>query len=140
MHAGCGCCPAGFRRALVAWGWEDHADHQQVAAWIASLRKSARKSVLTSAIPELGFVRVSVQRAAGRVIPEMASQVQDSMIQALGTKHAFIPDDQRAIYPWPQWCQGVGRTTEAHLLALAYSQGAVLATLDRSIPEAFLIP
>lgn len=91
-------------------------------------------SVLTSAIPELGFVRVSVQRAAGRVIPEMASQVLARMIQALGTKHVFIPDDQRAIYPWTQWCQGVGRTTEAHLLALASSQGAVLATPVRLPP------
>jgi len=125
---------------LVAWGWEDHADHRRVTAWIAAVRKSPRLSFLTSAIPELGFVRVSVQRAEGRVSPKMASQVLASMIHALGTKHVFIPDDQRAISPWPEWCQGAGRTTDAHLLALAHSHGAVLATLDRSIPEAFLIP
>lgn len=125
---------------LVAWGWVDHADHHRVVAWISSLRRSAKVSVLTSAIPQLGFVRVSVQRAGGQVTPDMASQVLASMLQALGRKHFFLPDDQTSVSTWPAWSQAASHTTDAHLLALADTHGAVLATLDRGIPGAFLIP
>jgi predicted nucleic acid-binding protein len=50
---------------LVAWGWGDHTDHDRVARWIASLPGGRSHLLLTSAIPQLGFVRVSVQRSNG---------------------------------------------------------------------------
>ena len=123
---------------LVAWGWQDHLDHLKVCTWIVKLEKSPRDSFLTSAIPQLGFVRVSVQRTGGQVTPEIASHVLDSMLKSLGRKHQFLADDQPS-ERWPAWCQGAGRTTDAHLLALAQAHGAALATLDQGIPGAHFI-
>ena len=41
---------------LVAWGWSDHVDHERTVAWIAATRKQKATKLMTSAIPELGFV------------------------------------------------------------------------------------
>jgi predicted nucleic acid-binding protein len=125
--------------ALVAWGWTDHLDHRRVDSWVAALLKDGTDMLMTSAIPQLGFVRVSVQRGAGKVTTELASSVLAGMIQRLGTLHQFLPDDQPAD-AWPSWCQGAARTTDAHLIRLAKAHGVRLATLDQGIPEAFLIP
>lgn len=124
---------------LVAWGWTDHSDHSRVAKWLAAERGGVGTQLLTSAIPELGFVRVSVQRSRGRVTPTQASAVLESMIRSLGAAYAFLPDDEPS-RAWPGWCHGAARTTGAHLLRLAQAHGASLATLDRGIPGAYLIP
>lgn len=121
----------------VAWGWSDHADHDRVTRWLAATKKSDR--LQTSAIHQWGFVRVSVQRSGGVVSPEQAGRVLDGMLQSPGARHEFVPDDQPAVQ-WPAWCQSASRTPDAHLLALAQSHGAVLATLDTSIPGAFVLP
>ncbi len=123
---------------LVAWGWSDHAEHDRVARWIGQECRAGRTMLLTSAIPQLGFVRVSGQRAGGQVTPEAASEVLAGLLQTLGAQHTFVPDDQEAAN-WPVWCQTATRTTDAHLLALAKAHGAELATLDRAIPGAFVI-
>lgn len=125
---------------LVAWGWADHADHRRAATWIAAMKQSPGNGILTSAIPELGFIRVSLQRAAGRLTVEEAVRTLRSMIGSLGGCHAFLPDDRSAVVGFPSWCTGASRTTDAHLLSLATRHDAELATLDLGIPGAFLIP
>jgi toxin-antitoxin system PIN domain toxin len=122
---------------LVAWGWSDHRDHRKVTSWIASL--SARDRILTSAIPQLGFVRVSVQRTGGRITVGEAGEVLEGMLAVLGRRHEFVPDDQ-ASDRWPGWCLTSSQTTDAHLLLLADSHEARLATLDTGIPNAYLVP
>ena len=124
---------------LVAWGWSDHVDHERTAAWIAGARKRRSDTLLTSAIPQLGFVRVSVQRTSGRITVAEASETLNGMLDALGRNHAFLPDDAAAS-DFPDWCQHASRTTDAHLLVLAEAHGAKLATLDEGIPDAFLVP
>lgn len=124
---------------LVAWGWSDHVDHERTVAWIgAAIRKKTTK-LMTSAIPELGFVRVSVQRTGGRVTVAEAGETLAGMVAALGARHVLLADDQAA-RRFPAWCSSASRTTDAHLLALAAAHGAKLATLDTGIPGAFLIP
>jgi len=125
---------------LVAWGWADHVAHQRAVAWIATMREREDVRLLSSAIPQLGFVRVSVQRTAGAVGVHDAAQVLAGMLASLGGSHAFLPDDQESGGEWPDWCQSAGRSTDAHLLALARRHEAGLATLDESIPGAFVIP
>jgi toxin-antitoxin system PIN domain toxin len=125
---------------LVAWGWADHVDHARVDAWLTAELRNNNNKIMTSAIPELGFVRVSVQRGGGQISPDQASQVLAGMLQTLGSKHEFLPDDAGSSTTWPSWCQGAGRTTDAHLLALARAHGVELATLDQGIPGAFIIP
>ena len=124
---------------LVAWGWSDHVDHDRTAAWIGAARKQRATRLLTSAIPELGFVRVSVQRAGGQVTVAEATETLAGMIGALGARHGQLADDE-AVRQFPAWCSSASRTTDAHLLALAAAHGARLATLDTGIPGAFLIP
>ncbi|MBV8813038.1 MAG: PIN domain-containing protein [Verrucomicrobia bacterium] len=124
---------------LVAWGWEDHVDHDRTVKWIATAIRLRDTTLLTSAIPQLGFVRVSVQRTAGRLAPSEAAEVLAGMIDSLGTVHAFLTDTIQST-TWPSWCQSAGRSTDAHLLSLANAHKAKLATLDTGIPHAFLLP
>jgi predicted nucleic acid-binding protein len=124
---------------LVSWGWSDHIDHERTVTWIAATRKQRTSVLLTSAIPELGFVRISVQRTGGRVTVEEASKTLAGMLTSLGARHVFLADDQAA-RDFPEWCLHASRTTDAHLLQLAAAHGAKLATLDTGIPGAFLVP
>ncbi|MES2995432.1 MAG: PIN domain-containing protein [Verrucomicrobiota bacterium] len=125
---------------LLAWGWADHADHRRTALWIATMKKKRGAKLLTSAIPELGFVRVSVQRSAGRLRVNEAAATLSSMLHSLGTKHEFIPDSGSSAKDFPQWCVTASNTTDAHLFSLAQDHGAELATLDTGIPGGFLLP
>jgi uncharacterized protein len=124
---------------LVAWGWVDHVDHDRAATWVARTKLIRGTFLLTSAIPQLGFVRVSVQRAAGSLTLSEAAEVLFSMVKSLGQKHAFIPDNIDST-SWPAWCRQASRSTDAHLLLLAEAHQARLATLDTGIPGAFLLP
>jgi len=124
---------------LVAWGWSDHVEHERTVTWIASAKKWKSAKLLTSSIPELGFVRISVQRTAGRVTVQEASKTLAGMLKSLGSRHVFLADDLPAS-DFPAWCQYASRTTDAHLLTLAQIHAAKLATLDTGIPNAFLIP
>lgn len=124
---------------LVAWGWREHSDHSRVAQWIGHERNQSDTQFLTSPIPELGFIRVSVQRAAGAVAVKDVCAALDGMLTSLGKAHTVISDDQRGTN-LPTWCKGAARTTDAYLLTLANAHGAKLATLDMGIPGAFVVP
>ncbi len=125
---------------LVAWGWADHIEHRRAASWIQSIKKKRSDRLLTSAIPELGFVRVSCQRAGGRLELDDAITCLAALVKNLGSKHSFLGDDLSTTIALPSWCDGPSRSTDAHLLSLANRHGAILATLDAGIPGAFLIP
>jgi uncharacterized protein len=125
---------------LVAWGWADHVEHRRAASWIQSIKKKRSDRLLTSAIPELGFVRVSCQRAGGRLELDDAITCLAALVKNLGPKHSFLSDDLSSTVALPTWCNAPSRSTDAHLLSLADRHGAVLATLDAGIPGAFLIP
>lgn len=123
---------------LVAWGWADHVDHHRTVTWIIKGREEGAE-LLTSAIPELGFVRVSCQRTGGRITLKRAGETLSGMLSSLGKAHAFLADDQPADR-FAEWCRHASRTTDAHLLQLAEAHDAQLATIDRGIPGAFLVP
>jgi toxin-antitoxin system PIN domain toxin len=125
---------------LVAWGWADHADHRRVAAWLGEMKVARGVKLVTSAIPELGFIRVSVQRTGGRLPVAEAARVLSGMLESLGKRHLFLPDDCSASAGWPAWCVSAASTTDAHLATLAERHDCRLATLDEGIPNAFLIP
>lgn len=124
---------------LVAWGWSDHADHRRTVRWVVAAAHSRGTRLLTSPIPEIGFVRVSVQRSGGRISVAEASRVLAGMLETLGPSHRFLPDDCSGTL-WPEWCHHAARITDAHLLQLAQLHGAKLATLDVSIPGAYVLP
>ena len=85
---------------LVAWGWSDHSEHRRVAKWLGEMMAKRNVSLVTSAIPELGFVRVSVQRTAGLLTVGDASETLAGMLKSLGKRHRFLADDQPSVAGW----------------------------------------
>ncbi len=125
---------------LIAWGWSDHSEHHRAASWIGAMVATHNVTLYSSSIPELGFIRVSIQRTAGRLTVEDAAETLAGMLGSLGITHKFLVDDRSSVTGWPQWCQAASRTTDAHLLGLATKHGLALATLDEGVPGAYLIP
>ena len=125
---------------LVAWGWSDHSEHRRAGAWIGAMINKRGAILCTSAIPQLGFVRVSVQRSGGRLTVGEAAETLAGMLKSLGKRHKFIADDLESVVLWPDWCHSASRTTDAHLVSIAARHEMHLATLDEGIPGAFLIP
>jgi predicted nucleic acid-binding protein len=122
--------------ALVALGIFHHGFHDRVNAWITSQEGA---HWLTCSITELGFVRVSAQT------PDYGFTVQQARTLLLSLKTnsrlalTLLPDGND-ISSLPAWVKSPKQTTDGHLVQLANANGAVLATLDKGIPGAFLIP
>ena len=121
---------------LIAYGFRRHDFHDRVGAWIRS-RKSDQ--FLTCSVTELAFVRILGNvRAYGMDVTHAKS-----LLQQLKTWKAFpliFIKDGNDISSLPKWVKSPAQTTDGHLLQLAKTNGAVLATLDEGIPGAFLIP
>ena len=69
-------------------------------------------------------------------------QARDLLVQLKQGKlidWAFISHDP-GVSHLPRWVRTAKQTTDGHLVALAGANGAALATLDRGIPGAFVIP
>jgi predicted nucleic acid-binding protein len=121
---------------LVALAHQDHAEHDKAGAWFKSACKVA--SVFqTCAITELGFVRVSVQ--AGLSADLAAAQgTLAGMKRSSPVPFALIPDPLGAA-EMPKYVRTPAQLTDGHLVRLAETSGARLATLDKGIPGAVLI-
>jgi hypothetical protein len=59
--------------------------------------------------------------------------------EARAPQFTFIADGHDVTH-LPAWVKTAKQITDGHLAQLASANGAVLATLDRKIPDAFLIP
>jgi len=124
--------------ALVALGFLQHEFHQRVAAWV---RSAAGENVelATCPITELGFVRILTQAAQYSMTVSEARDLLWRLKEARTPKFRFMVDDHDASR-LPAWVKTAKQTTDGHLAELARANGALLATLDRRIPRAFLIP
>ena len=125
--------------ALVALGVLDHEFHERVAHWVRTLTSKGTPELASCSITELGFVRVLAQ------VPQYGMTVMDgrSLLRQLkaakSVRFEFIPDNHDVTH-LPSWVKTPKQTTDGHLAELASANGAILATLDRGIPKAFLIP
>lgn len=125
--------------ALVALGVREHALFERVVTWVQTLNP-ASDEFATCAITELGFIRVLIQSGVPYTlsIPEAKSVLQ--RLKASGKiPFAFVVDDQD-VSKLPAWVKTSRQTTDGHLAQLARSKNALLATLDRGIPGALVIP
>jgi predicted nucleic acid-binding protein len=95
--------------------------------------------LLTCSITELGFVRVAAQATAYGFTVAQAQTVLSSLKTQNKPQFKFISDAVE-IARLPSWVKTPNQTTDGHLLQLAKASGAALATFDRGIPGAFLIP
>jgi uncharacterized protein len=123
--------------ALIALAHQGHAEHARVIRWFASLIGSEAR-LATCAITEVGFVRVSIQAGFENTAPDASETLRglknssripmDLVTDALGADHL------------PPYVLGAKQVTDGHLLELAAANSMQLATLDKGIPGAFLIP
>lgn len=125
--------------ALLALAVFEHEFHARVAKWIERVGAKAVPELATCSITELGFVRVLGQAQQYGV---SIAQARDLLLRVKNgdrVRFTFIRDDHD-VSRLPRWVRTPKQTTDGHLAVLAKANGAVLATLDRRIPGAFIIP
>ena len=124
--------------ALVALGFLEHEFHERVARWVRRLAAKGTPELATCSITELGFVRVLAQAPQYGFTVGQACNLLRRLKAARMVSFTFIADGQD-ISHLPHWVKTAKQTTDGHLAQLAVANSAVLATLDRRIPQAFLI-
>jgi len=126
-------------KALLALGLESHVFHSRVALWLRNLSSAKNHEMATCSITELGFVRVLSQVPSyGCSVPD--ARVLLSRVKARSiVKFRFMADDQD-LSELPRWVTFPKHLTDGHLVQLASANAATLATLDRGVPGALLIP
>jgi uncharacterized protein len=122
--------------ALIALGFANHEFHPRIVAW---LRSESDPVILTCSITELGFVRILAQA------PQYGFTVEEGRELLLRLKrNPMLPltliADASDISDLPAWVKTPRQVTDGHLGHVARETGAVLATFDRGIPGALLIP
>ena len=125
--------------ALLALAVLEHEFHPLVARWVKSLGRTGVPEMASCSITELGFVRVLGQAQQYGSSVAQAREILLKVKSSEGISWTFLADD-RDISGLPRWVQTAKQTTDGHLAELARANHAVLATLDRRIPGAFLIP
>jgi uncharacterized protein len=126
--------------ALLAMRYTDHIHYGRARSWASlQIAERGRDHVVfaTCPITELGFVRVGSGKAGYAASLETARRDLQDLKSA--ENMLFIPADLHTRH-FPPWVLKSAQTTDGYLLALAKSHGAHLATLDRFIPDALLIP
>jgi predicted nucleic acid-binding protein len=124
---------------LIALVVLEHEFHARVAGWVERLRASGGPDLATCSITELGFVRVLGQAQQYGLSIAQARELLLKVKNSDGLRWSFIADD-RDISHLPRWVRTPKQITDGHLAELARANEAVLATLDRRIPTAFVIP
>ncbi len=122
--------------ALVALGFINHEFHARVASWVQS-RNSPK--LASCSITELGFLRVLAQAPAYRFTVAQARTLLLRLKEGRTSCLTFIPDEHDVSH-LPVWVRAPKQITDGHLSNLASAKGAILATLDESIPGSYLIP
>lgn|SRR5579863_3080858 len=125
--------------ALVALGFVEHEFYKRVYAWVLGLGEAGVSELATCSITETGFVRISSQVSRYGLTVFEARSVLLRLKTSRALKFTFIADDQD-ISQLPAWVRTPKQITDGHLVQLAKANSAVLATLDRKIPGAFVIP
>jgi predicted nucleic acid-binding protein len=121
---------------LVAFGIINHSLNVRVTDWIVA---NAPLVVATCAITELGFIRVISQTESyGLTVAE--AQKELLILKSLDYLSWEFFGDELGVSALPSWVKTGKQTTDGHLAQLAQAHGAVLATLDAKIPDAFAIP
>lgn len=121
---------------LLALGFQNHEFHRRVALWV---RTEQPAHLATCSITELGFVRVLAQTPGYDLAIGQARTLLLRLKESVSPQFTFI-NDSHDVSHLPSWVKTARQITDGHLAQLAKASGAVLATLDRKIPGAFLIP
>ncbi|MFI5337749.1 MAG: PIN domain-containing protein [Opitutales bacterium] len=121
---------------LIALGHSAHVHHARAIAWYRSLPENT--TLCTSAITELGFVRVAVQASLQSDVPSARKA-----LAALKSSSAIpfeLVADALGADKLPSFARTPNKLTDGHLMELARSHQAQLATLDTGIPGSTVLP
>jgi uncharacterized protein len=124
---------------LLALAVSEHEFHTRVASWVAKLSAKGTPEFATCSITELGFVRVLGQAQHYGSSVAQARELLLRLKNSDRVRWSFIADD-RDVAHLPKWVRSPKQTTDGHLTGLAKAHGSVLATLDRRIPGAYIVP
>jgi predicted nucleic acid-binding protein len=125
--------------SLLALAVFEHEFHVRLASWVERLRAAGVLELATCSITELGFVRVLGQAQQYGSSVAQARELLLKVKNSEAISWIFISDD-RDVSHLPRWVRTPKQTTDGHLADLATANEAILATLDRRIPGAFVIP
>ncbi|HET9378284.1 MAG TPA: PIN domain-containing protein [Chthoniobacterales bacterium] len=124
--------------ALLALVFVEHEFHVRVDDWIGKLLIDAESKLATSAITELGFVRIASTVPAFGVTYSQARAGLTRLESDSKTRFVFLSDNL-GVDRLPPWVKTGKQITDGHLVELARTHGAKLATCDKKIPGALLI-
>lgn len=122
--------------ALVALGFVNHEFHNRVAFWVQAQQFPM---LATCSITEPGFIRMLAHAPAYGLTVAQARTVFLRLKESNLSRLTFMSDDHDVSH-LPSWVKMPKQTTDGHLAKLASANEGVLATLDRNIPGAYLIP
>lgn len=124
--------------AMLSLVFEEHEFHRSVAHWLRKLNPTS-DSLASCSITELGVVRILPPSSRGNYT---VTHAQEILARAKATSivpFVFLSDGLGAD-KLPTWVKLPKQTTDGHLVALAKSHGATLATFDKQITGALVIP
>jgi toxin-antitoxin system PIN domain toxin len=120
---------------LVALAWRNHIHHAETREWFD---QNAPSGWATTPTTEVGFVRVSSNRAAMRTRTTPATAITMLTRLTALADHVFWPDSVRHVTAdWLDRERVVGyhQVSDAHLLAVAAANHGRLVTLDGRIAQ-----
>lgn len=125
--------------ALLALGLREHEHHERVADWVKHVTANEGTKLASCAITELGFLRILTGATSYNFT---ITQGKALLLQLRAIKELpfIFLTDHLGIANLPSWVKWPKQITDGHLVELARSHGATLATLDERIPRAMLIP
>lgn len=119
--------------ALIALGWEGHAQHDTMVAWF---NRHARKGWGTCALTQAGFVRVLSQPALGQAactVAELAIALEHNLAHPAHHLVALDFSFAEVLARCSGGVVGHRQVTDAYLLTAAMRAGMKLLTFDSGV-------
>jgi uncharacterized protein len=124
---------------LLAVCMREHEFHQRSTLWAKRSIKQNGDSLASCAVTELGFLRILLQSPWYGFSISQGKSLLAELKNTLERNWVFL-EDRHGANELPRWVKGPKQITDDHLLGLARAHGGTLATLDKRIPGALLIP
>ena len=123
----------------MLWSPSGSSITNSTLALLPGCNRVIHRSWGSCSITELGFLRVLAQAPAYGFTVAQARTLLLRLKEGRTSRLTFIADEHDVSH-LPGWVRAPKQITDGHLSKLATAKGAVLATLDESIPGSYLIP
>ena len=123
----------------MLWSPSGSSITKSTLALLPGCNRVIHRSWGSCSITELGFLRVLAQAPAYGFTVAQARTLLLRLKEGRTSRLTFIADEHDVSH-LPGWVRAPKQITDGHLSKLATAKGAVLATLDESIPGSYLIP